>query len=459
MTITGKQLKQWGLPAGPVYKVVLQVLERLQLHRKQAQKQIKALIADPKAYLHDPDWKEAATLVMPKPSTSFRLNDRGCMVRIFGQDMIEQGAINQIHVASKLPISIQAACMPDGHQGYGLPIGGVLATDNVVIPYAVGVDIGCRMHMTVTDMPASQMEGLRDHLRNALVDNTVFGAGKEINGQVEHSVMEDERFGIEAIKQFKFTAEKQLGTSGGGNHFVEYGSVVAKGLGINEPVLAILSHSGSRGFGYRVAQTYTKIAMASCCLPKEARHLAWLSLDGSAGQEYWEAMNLAGEYAKAGHEVIHARIVKALKVKVQDTIQNHHNFAWKGKARVGTTDEYRDVIIHRKGATPADVAELGIIPGSMSTPTYIVTGRGFDDSLRSSSHGAGRLMSRTEAKSTFTMSDMKKDLMEKGVELIGGSVDECSGSYKDIDRVLAEQREIVDIQGKFMPWMVRMAED
>jgi len=452
MNITGKDLKKWGLPAGPVYKVALETIGRLGMNKETARRAIVALAGSPASYLDDDDWAKAARLLVPAEDKNPRMKEKGCPIKIFGQHMIEQGALNQIYTASKLPVSVQAALMPDGHQGYGLPIGGVLATDNVVIPYAVGVDIGCRMHMTVTDMPASKMKGMSGALKNALVDNTVFGAGQEINGRVEHSIMDDERFDIKAIKPFKHTAEKQLGTSGGGNHFVEFGSFEAKGLGVAEPVVAILSHSGSRGFGSNVAKVYTKIAMDKCKLPKEAKHLAWLSLDDEDGQEYWEAMNVAGEYAQACHEVIHSRILKALKLSAVETIQNHHNFAWKE-----TLPTCEDVIVHRKGATPAHLADVGIIPGSMTTPTYVVTGKGYPDALSSSSHGAGRLMSRAAAKQSFTMSQMKKDLAEQGVELIGGSLDECSMAYKDIDLVMGQQAALVEIQGRFLPFMVRMA--
>jgi len=455
MNITGKELQKWNIPPGPAYKVLLAVIARLGLHRKQAQRIVRDVAKKPADYLNDKDWGEAAKLLMPKESKVIRLNDNGCPIRIFGPEMIEGGAIDQIHIAAKLPVSVQAALMPDGHQGYGLPIGGVLATDNVVIPYAVGVDIGCRMHLSVTDIPVKDMEGMRDKLRNVLVENTFFKAGVGQDGKNDDPLLDDERFNIPGVKGLRGKAQAQLGTSGGGNHFVEYGKVTLNN--VQGEWLAILSHSGSRGFGADVAKHFTRLAIEKCVLQKNAKHLAWLSLDDDDGKDYWDAMELCGDYAQACHRIIHRRILHDLDTDLMYEYENHHNFAWKDKIRVGNTDEFRDVIIHRKGATPAKVGDTGIIPGAMSRPTYIVKGKGAEDSLYSSSHGAGRLMSRSQAKQTFTMSAMKKDLAEKGIELIDGTLDECSAAYKDIDLVMGQQAGIVEIVGRFMPWMVRMA--
>jgi tRNA-splicing ligase RtcB (3'-phosphate/5'-hydroxy nucleic acid ligase) len=191
--------------------------------------------------------------------------------------------------------------------------------------------------------------------------------------------------------------------------------------------------------------------MDKCKLPKEAKHLAWLSLDESEGQEYWAFMNLAGDYAKACHEVIHGKILKDLKLSTERTIQNHHNFAWKEKLSNG-----QEAIVHRKGATPAGKGDIGIIPGSMTSPTFIVKGLGNAKSINSSSHGAGRRMSRTKAFNNFTGADMSNDLIMNHVELIGGDIDESSFSYKDIRKVIGEQKELVEVIGEFTPWMVRM---
>jgi len=455
MKITGKELRQWAVPTGPVYKVLMETIFNLGLHRKQARKIVRSLTKEPQSYLKDKHWGIAAKLLMPPEHKIILLNEIGCPVKVYGEHMIEDGALNQIYLASKLPVSIQAACMPDGHQGYGLPIGGVLATENVVIPFAVGVDIACRMHMSITDIPAKEMEGMRGKIRNILQENTYFGVGCEHDGKNDNLVMDDDRFDTPSIKKFKAKAKLQIGTSGSGNHFCDVGMVELNG--IEGKWLAILTHSGSRAFGAAVAKFYTDIAIDKCRLPKDAKHLAWLSLDDDNGQEYWEIMNLAGDYARACHKIIHNRILKALGCKLSQSYENHHNFAWKEKILVG--NELKEVVIHRKGATPAGTGVIGIIPGSLSTKAYIVEGKGCADSLCSSSHGAGRLMSRKRAKETLTMSAMKKDLESKGIELIGGSLDECKDCYKDIDSVMEEQKELVRIKGSFMPWMVHMADE
>jgi tRNA-splicing ligase RtcB len=194
------------------------------------------------------------------------------------------------------------------------------------------------------------------------------------------------------------------------------------------------------------------MAMRECRLPKELKHLAWLSLDRDSGREYWAAMSLAGDYASACHDDIHRRITKALGESAMVRVENHHNFAWKDKLPDG-----REVIVHRKGATPAAEGELGIIPGSMASPGYIVRGRGNAASLNSASHGAGRKLSRSQAKQTLTNSSMRSLFIERNVHLIGGALDEAPHAYKDIRAVIAGQADLVDILGTFHPKVVRMA--
>ena len=170
--------------------------------------------------------------------------------------------------------------------------------------------------------------------------------------------------------------------------------------------MALLTHSGSRGTGAQVCQHYSRIAMdRHADLPKELKHLAWLSLDDADGQEYWAAMNLMGRYAAANHALIHKHIAKKLGAHVILDIENHHNFAWKETHVVN--GEEREVIVHRKGATPAG-GRAGDIPASMASPGYVVRGKGSPESLNSASHGAGRVMSRTKAMQSFTWSATKK---------------------------------------------------
>jgi tRNA-splicing ligase RtcB len=295
-------------------------------------------------------------------------------------------------------------------------------------------------------------------MKEALKANTHFGMEGGIPFQQEHEVLEHPEFRTDTfLKNLHGKAVRQLGSSGGGNHFVEWGELELFETNVfNLPAgkyTALLSHSGSRGLGTEIARHYSAIAREQCRLPREAGHFAWLDMDSEAGQAYWMSMNLAGDYAKACHERIHINLTKALGLKILATIGNNHNFAWKE-----TLSDGREAIVHRKGATPAHAGEPGIIPGSMTTPGYLVAGKGNVQSLHSASHGAGRAMSRQKAKENFTQSALKKMLSVAGVQLIGGSVEEAPLAYKDIERVMDFQQELVDIHGKFMPRIVRMNE-
>jgi tRNA-splicing ligase RtcB len=191
--------------------------------------------------------------------------------------------------------------------------------------------------------------------------------------------------------------------------------------------------------------------MEKCKLPSEAKHLAWLDLHKEVGMEYWMAMNLAGDYSSANHHDIHRRLSKGMKEKPLVMLENHHNFAWKEKLEDGT-----EAIVHRKGATPAFKGAIGIIPGSMATPGFIVRGKGNAASLNSASHGAGRAMSRNKAKQTFTAKEVKQFLEKNGIELIGGGTDEAPLAYKDIHKVMEHQKDLIEIIGVFHPKIVRM---
>lgn len=394
--------------------------------------------------------------VAPPVFEAFDLSAEPAPCKIYGGKDIEGTAKRQMALAMLLPKSVQGALMPDAHMGYGLPIGGVLATDNVVIPYAVGMDIGCRMALTLIDETDAFVKRFDYQLKQALKSHTHFGMEGGLDVKQEHEVIDNPLFQqIPFIKLLRGKAIRQLGSSGSGNHFVEFGEVELgddNTLGLpGKRYAALLSHSGSRGLGAAIAKHYTQIAMNTCKLPREAQQLAWLDMEKEAGQEYWLAMTLAGDYARACHERIHANLLKAIGVKPLMVIENHHNFAWKD-----TLADGREVIVHRKGATPAHAGELGIIPGSITTPAYIVKGRGVDNALYSASHGAGRAMSRQKAKDSMTVSAMKKLLSEAKVTLIGGSVEENPLAYKDIERVIGAQQGLVVIQGRFFPRIARM---
>lgn len=424
-----------------------------------------ALKANPENFLDDAIWAKLATALVEEANASVEtiipLNENAKAYKVFGSDHIDAGARSQMEVAMKLPVTVAGALMPDAHQGYGLPIGGVLATKDAIIPYGVGVDIGCRMALTVFDIPSSYFYENESKFKRELIAHTKFGAGHGFHGRQrsQHAVLDRNEFNLSPfIKNLQDKAYSQLGSSGGGNHFVEWGIIefaekdevlnIEKG-----EYLALLTHSGSRGFGATVAGYYTKLAKEKCRLPHEAANLAYLDMSSQEGQEYWLAMNLAGDYASACHEVIHEKLVAAVGGQVLAKVENHHNFAWK---EIWNGEE---VIVHRKGATPAGKGVMGIIPGSMTAPGFLVRGKGEEDAINSASHGAGRQMSRTQAIKSITKDEMREILKSNNVTLIGAGLDEAPMAYKDINLVMDSQKELVDVVAKFTPKMVRMADD
>ena len=376
--------------------------------------------------------------------------------RQWGKD-IDPQAIRQMQEAASLPVAVVGALMPDAHVGYGLPIGGVLAVDGAVIPYAVGVDIACRMRLSVLDWPAEALDTRREALREALLRQTRFGTGAAFAAgeRRDHPVLDEDWSFSPVLDRGRDLARAQLGTSGAGNHFVEFGRLTlpAPELGLEAGVhLALLSHSGSRRTGLEVAEQYAKLAAQSHRQAAGShRHLGWLDLRSEPGREYWTAMRLMGRYAAANHELIHAAVLGALGAGARAAVENHHNFAW--------LEEHggREVVVHRKGATPAHDGVLGVIPGSMATPGWVVRGLGNPDSLCSASHGAGRNMSRAEAKRRLRRGDVAALLGERGVEVLGADIDEAPQAYKDIETVMAAQSDLVRPVARFDPVLVRMA--
>jgi tRNA-splicing ligase RtcB len=356
-------------------------------------------------------------------------------------------------------VAVAGALMPDAHVGYGLPIGGVLATDNAVIPFAVGVDIACRMKLTVLDLRLNDLFSRQDRLTKAIEAETRFGVGATFRQRRHHEVLDADWSVSPVTAQNKDRAWAQLGTSGSGNHFVEFGqfTVTDRALGL-EPgkYVALLSHSGSRGTGAAVCDYYSKLAVRLHPeLPKELQRLAWLPLDTPEGREYWAAMELMGRYAAANHALIHHHVAAHLGVPVLLDLENHHNFAWKERHVIDGVE--RDVIVHRKGATPAGEGVLGIIPGSMASPGFVVRGKGKAESLKSAAHGAGRCMSRTQAHKTLSWKEANDILHGRGVTLISAGLDEVPMVYKDIHEVMRAQADLVEVLGRFDPKLVKMA--
>ena len=467
LKLTGKQIRAIGYPEGPVVSIAMHTMCTNYKHHSEedALKILKSILDSPVSYVKDTVLgKIAAELIEESEAetTTIPLNTKGIHYNIFGADHIEDGALLQMEIASKLPVSVAGALMPDAHHGYGLPIGGVLATNNAIIPYAVGVDIGCRMCLSIFDIEANELDKRTSYFQRELVAHTLFGAGRDFNttetrnGMTAHEVLDRKEFEeIPFLRNLQGKAANQLGSSGSGNHFVEFGVVEITEVdnSFNVPVghyVGLLSHSGSRGLGAMIASNYTQVAKEKTILPPEAKHLAWLDMDSEEGIEYWLAMNLAGDYASACHHTIHNKIAKAIGHEPMARIENHHNFAWK------EIYEGKEVIVHRKGATPAGKDVLGIIPGSMTAPGFIVKGKGEAASINSASHGAGRKMSRTKALANISNEALKKELKEHGVTLLGGGLDEAPFAYKDIREVMKSQQQLVDVMGMFFPKIVQM---
>ncbi|HUR09868.1 MAG TPA: RtcB family protein [Flavitalea sp.] len=461
LKISGKDLRAIGYPEGPVISIAMNTMEKHFKHLlfDDAIEILTSVLQSPNQYAGERVLGKIAEALLPKPKKEgdeIPLNTEAVHYNIFGSGGIENGALQQMQNAARLPIAVAGSLMPDAHQGYGLPIGGVLATENAVIPYGVGVDIGCRMCLSIFDLDPKDLKDRESYFTRELGEATLFGSGGNFSKPAEHEVMDRKEFFETGILRSLYErASKQLGSSGSGNHFVEFGRVEIseKDAELNIPpgnYLGLLSHSGSRGLGATIANHYTKIAKEKRKLAGEASNLAWLSMEEEEGIEYWKAMNLAGDYASACHHIIHRKIAKQLGRQPIRMVENHHNFAWKENF------EGREVIVHRKGATPAGKNVLGIIPGSMTAPGFIVKGKGESASINSASHGAGRLMSRTAALNSITHHMLNEMLEKNGVKLIGGGLDEAPFAYKDIHEVMNAQKALVDTVGLFYPKIVRM---
>jgi len=456
--ITGADLLAAGWKQGPALGMALGLARRVARtgsQRAEILESLRPVLANPDDPSLRGDWKKLGVAVSVESRRSMTPTPPALgpsrPYPIWGASLVDAGAIEQMDMAMSLPISTRGALMPDAHVGYGLPIGGVLETRNAVIPYAVGSDIACRMRLTVLDMSADAIDRDHDRLQRALVEGTVFGAGKQSPKPAESPVLEEDWSATPLLRRLRDLAGKQLGTSGSGNHFVEWGSVEWNG----RDLLALMSHSGSRGVGFKIADFYSKTAekLRAWDLPKVAIRLSWLELDSDPGREYWVSMELAGRFASENHRVIHERVIAlaGLKKFTLEVVENHHNFAW-----AETADDGNVAVIHRKGATPAGLGVRGVIPGSMVAGGYVVSGLGNAESLNSSSHGAGRAMGRRQAERTITKTERDNLLRAAQVTLIGGGIDESPQAYKSIEAVIAAQADLVDVVAKFMPRIVRM---
>jgi tRNA-splicing ligase RtcB (3'-phosphate/5'-hydroxy nucleic acid ligase) len=324
--LTGKDLIERGWPQGPAIGLALDAAEGLGatgMDDDAILRELEKVKAAPDSVPGKVLEPLARKLTRMRGEENSALEDKlrgeALPYGVWGADLIEAGTTAQMEAAMRLPVSVGGALMPDAHLGYGLPVGGVLATEGAVIPWAVGVDIGCRMLLSIFDVSPALLDERRDQLTEVLLRNTNFGAGSKFKEgrRPEHEVLDDPAWETTPfLKGLKDTGRAQLDTSGSGNHFVEWGVFEALG-GTEEPwaehafepgqeYLALLSHSGSRGVGFKIANRYSKMAKEKHPgLEKSVADLAWLDLDGEEGEEYWLGMQLAGRFASANHAVIH----------------------------------------------------------------------------------------------------------------------------------------------------------
>lgn len=365
--------------------------------------------------------------------------------KFFGTLRIEDAAINQLETALSIPVAVNGAAMPDMHVGYSMPIGGVVALDNAVSPSFVGLDIGCRMHASIWDFdPVDYLaDEKRKDMLSKMLQSTSFGVNS--SGDLPyHPIMKDKRWNSSNFMRDRVhKASVQLGSSGGGNHFCDLmlGTWTATGKNF----MALVTHSGSRGTGKDIATYYSKLADGLTSIEYNVpAGYGWFDLSSANGKAYWEAMQLMGDYARANHEVIHQKFWNLFRKEPDTVYENHHNFAW----------EENGLIVHRKGATPAAKGLIGIIPGSCGTYSYIVEGLGNPESLYSASHGAGRTMSRSKAKSVYNEEE-DKDVM-RGILTHGVAHDESVMAYKDIEQVMGAQADLVKTVAYMSPLVVVM---
>lgn len=365
---------------------------------------------------------------------------------------LDQGAIAQLETALRLPVAVGGAGMPDLHRGYSLPIGGVVVLDKAISPAFVGYDISCMVMMTIfdteEDVGTRRMINLdtRERYLRWLLRSTSFGLGARSLG-MEHEVMDDPHWRqIAYLRGMKDLAASQLGSSGAGNHFADI--VVGRYTDGSGEFVGLLTHSGSRGVGNKVGHYYSHLADVTAAQKNRfPGGYGWFELKSAEGQEYLQVMNLMGEYAMANHELIHACFTQVSGLHPVRMITNRHNFAWV---------EEHGLVCHRKGATPAGLGQMGIIPGSSGSESFLVSGKGIAESYYSASHGAGRPWSRTEARRRFNVSAFNKHMAEMGITHHGVAMDETVAAYKDIHSVMQAQSDLVDVVAALRPRVVVM---
>jgi tRNA-splicing ligase RtcB (3'-phosphate/5'-hydroxy nucleic acid ligase) len=374
------------------------------------------------------------------------INTERIPIKLWLED-IEPGALAQARNLANLPFAFRwVAIMPDSHVGYGMPIGGVLATEEVIVPNAVGVDIGCGMNAartSLTHIDTGALKEIMGKLRQAVPVG--FNHQKENQPWSDFDQAPD----LPIIQQELGSARKQLGTLGGGNHFIE----IQQG---DDGHIWLMLHSGSRNFGLKTAETYHTLARQLCerwhtALPD--KDLAFLPMDTPEGEAYFQAMSFCLKFAQANRALMMARlseiVAEVTGAVVEEEVNIHHNYA--------ALEQHfgKNVLVHRKGATKATLGLTGIIPGSMGTASYIVEGLGNPESFQSCSHGAGRRLGRKEATRVLDLAEEQRK-MEGIVHGLRskGELEEAPGAYKDIDQVMENQKDLVKIKVRLKPLAV-----
>lgn len=371
-------------------------------------------------------------------------------------DDIEGGALEQARNLANLPFVFKhVAVMPDAHVGYGMPIGGVMASEEMVVPNAVGVDIGCGMCAVQTSLANIATEQLKAVLRE--IRRTVpLGFKHHLQRQNENlmpRIKEGQLADLPIVAREFPSALTQLGTLGGGNHFIE----IQKG---NDGHIWLMIHSGSRNLGYRVANYYNRLAIQlnqqwGSKIPSQWQ-LAFLPATSDAGRAYLREMRYCVDFAFANRKLMMDRVQAALLAVVQpvffgELLNIAHNYA-------AVESHYdKKVIVHRKGATRANPGEIGIIPGSQGSPSYLVKGKGNPESFASCSHGAGRKMGRKQAQRQLDLAQEQKKLDDQGIIHAirhPGDLDEATGAYKDIGEVIDNQLDLVEVLVELRPLAV-----
>lgn len=366
------------------------------------------------------------------------------------EDEMEDGAMEQARNLANLPFAVKhIAIMPDTHLGYGMPIGAILATRATIIPNAVGVDIGCGMCSLRTNQTTIDTSDLKKIM--SIIRKTIPVGFNHHDTRQDESWMPERKGDLPIVDQEYESALYQVGTLGGGNHFIE----IQKG---SDGFIWIMIHSGSRNIGYTVAQHYNNLAKEH--VEKEnsevPRDLAFLPESSEHYHLYWNEMNYCLDFALANRKLMMERVKNAFEAIIPEVafsnfINKPHNFA-AFEEHFGET-----LIIHRKGATRARKGEWGMIPGSQGTRSYLVTGKGNPMSFESCSHGAGRVMSRSKARKSLNLEEERKFLSDQGILHAirhRTDLDEAPSSYKNIDEVMANQEGLVNIEITLQPLAV-----